>query len=83
MDENGLPVNVAERIAFLREVCEYMRESIDGLFGKGTSQAAFEGSLSLDAFAQFFEGITPFVQGAREAKIKRHLNTKMAGKVMK
>jgi len=65
--------NVNARIEFLREVCTYIRESIDNLFGAGTSQIAFEDTLSLDVFEQFFEGITPFIQTARTDKVQKYV----------
>lgn len=72
LDENGLPTNMTERLEFVREVCEYMHAGIDKLFGAGTSQAAFEGALSLEMVGEFFEGITPFVQQARQTKLTRY-----------
>jgi hypothetical protein len=71
-DSNGTPKNLDERLALLREICEYVRERIDHLFGKGTSQKAFGDTLSLDVFKQFFEGITPFVQTVRSEKIAQY-----------
>lgn len=74
VDENNLPVNLPDRIALLREVCEYMRGRIDYLFGPGTAQKVFEDALSLDMFEQFFTGITPFIQQARADKVSKYSN---------
>lgn len=82
VDENGIPANVGDGLALLREVCAYMREQIDILFGAGTSAAAFEDAMTLDMFEQFFEGIAPFIKDARSEKIRRYLNDKNAGRVM-
>lgn len=82
-DEFGIPKNLREGLALLREVCEFMREKIDRLFGAGTSQKAFGGAMTLEMFDQFFTGITPFIQSAREEKMTRYLNSQMAGRVMK
>ena len=82
LDANGLPANMGDGLAFLREVCDYMCQRIDGLFGAGASQAAFGDAMTLDMFAQFFAGITPFFESAREEKMVRYLNQKNAGRVM-
>lgn len=71
-DDNDLPVNLPERIAYLREVCEYMREQIDRVFGAGTSQAAFGDALSLEMIMDLFDGLTPFIQAARSEKLKKY-----------
>lgn len=84
IDENGLPANIPERIAFMREACEYLRGQIDKLFGEGTSKAAFGDTLSLDIFTQFFEGITPFIQAARQEKMAKYApSIKKKSRVMK
>lgn len=72
VDGNGLPANLDQRLALMREACEYMRERIDYLFGAGTSHKAFGDTLELDVFQQFFEGITPFVKEARTEKIAQY-----------
>lgn len=82
VDANGIPVNLEEGIALLRDVCEFMREKIDYIFGKGTSQMVFGDALNLEMFDQFFTGITPFIQKARDVKIKKY-NQELSGRVMK
>lgn len=72
VDENGFSVNADEGIAFLREVCEFMRSKIDGLFGIGTSQKAFGDALNLNMFNEFFTGITPYVESARSEKLQQY-----------
>jgi hypothetical protein len=72
VDENGLFVNTGDRIAFVRETCEYLREKIDHLFGDGTSQIAFGDSLSLELFPQFFEGIMPFVKESGNKAMEKY-----------
>lgn len=83
MDAAGLPENMGDYLALLREICEYLHGQIDFLFGAGTSLKVFEGALSLDAIQQFLEGITPFVQAARSEKMTHYLNNKLGGRVMK
>lgn len=83
VDANGIPSNLADSLALLREACEFLRAKIDDLFGTGTSEKAFGDALSLDAFEQFFEGITPFVKTARSEKMTRYINQQVTGRVMK
>lgn len=72
LDANKIPVNAGEKLALLREACEYVRERIDHLFGKGTSQKAFGDTLNIDLFKQFFDGISPFIQRTRADKIAKY-----------
>jgi len=76
VDANGLPANLAARIAFMREVCEYMHAQLDNLFGAGTALTVFQGALDLDAIIAFFEGVTPFVEKARTDKLKPYRATR-------
>jgi hypothetical protein len=76
VDDNGLPINLSQRIAFMREVCEYMHAQIDLLFGAGTAIKVFEGALDLDTIGQFFSGITPFVERARSEKLAKYAPAK-------
>jgi hypothetical protein len=70
---NGMPANMGARLELIKEACEYSRESIDKVFGEGTSQIVFGDVLSLDAIQQFFSGITPFIQTTRAEKIAPYL----------
>jgi len=72
VDELGSPVNTAESIRLALELCDYLRGQIDTVFGAGTSQKAFGEARTLNMFVQFFEGITPFIQGARNEKLKKY-----------
>lgn len=75
-DENGVPVITGEGIAFLKNVCVYMREKIDTLFGEGTSQMVFGDSLNIYAIAQFMEGIIGFVELARSKKVSKYTGSR-------
>lgn len=83
LDQNGLPVNLSGRLAFMREVCEFMRSKIDGLFGPGTSQKVFGEALSLEMIEQFFTGITPFIQRARSDRVAKYTSAGKGKKVMR
>ncbi len=71
-DTHGLPVNLGERIALLRGVCEYIRDRIDHLFGIGTSKAAFGDVFDTELIVQFLDGLKPFFQKERSAKIQKY-----------
>lgn len=72
LDKMGLPKNFRGSIALLRDTSGFLRDKIDDVFGDGTSQSVFGTANTLDMFEQFFTGITPFVQSAREQKISKH-----------
>ena len=40
-DAYGIPVNTQETLDFVVEVCNFLREQIDKVFGAGTSQTVF------------------------------------------
>jgi hypothetical protein len=73
--------DLAGNIALMRDACEYMHAQIDNLFGAGTSRVVFGDALSLDAIAQLFEGLTPFIKSARDEKIAKYAR-KPQGRVM-
>ena len=72
VDEHGLPINTAETLALMRELCDYCREQIDVLFGEGTSQTAFGDAKVFEQIEQFLNGVVPYIKKARETKIKEY-----------
>jgi hypothetical protein len=66
------------------EVCVFIREKIDILFGTGTSQKVFGDLMSEYAIASFLEGIAPFIQSGREQMVTKYLpkNNRKKHKVM-
>ena len=74
VDELNIPVNAGKQFELLKEACGYVREKIDYLFGADTSQKVFGDLLSMEAFAQFFEGILPYIQTARSEKVDKYAN---------
>jgi len=72
-DENGVPASFQDSLVFMRESCEFFRTEIDLLFGEGTSMKLFGEVYSLPSIGQFFNSITPYIKGARTAKIEKHL----------
>lgn len=74
-NEDGLPDNMPDKFALAKEAGAWIRGQIDNVFGKGTSQKVFGDSISLDAFGQFFDGITPHIQKTRASKVAKYQNT--------
>lgn len=61
------------QIKLLGETCAFFKDRIDYLFGAGTSAVAFGDANALDMFSQFFDGLTPFIRGARAQKITQYM----------
>jgi len=79
VDRYGLPLNMQEQIDLLKDVCGYMKAQIDFVFGQGVSQKVFGEMLTLDMFEQFFQGITRFIEEARNEKIGKYTRRKNSG----
>lgn len=71
-DSYGIPVNTPETLELVVEICDFLREQIDKVFGPGTSEAAFGEAQSLSMFEQFFAGIAPFIQSTRSEKAAKY-----------
>lgn len=82
-DENGIPRNIEELVGHYRAICDYMREKIDQVFGEGTSQKAFGDARNMDMIIQFLQGMTPFIQQERAAKLDKYAPKQNSGRVMK
>ncbi len=72
LDENGIPANMGEGLKLVHEICEFMRERVDILFGEGTSQKVFGNAYVLEMFEQFFSGVLPFIQKSRDEKLRQY-----------
>lgn len=71
----------AMKAAKLRgDVFKTMREGIDRIFGAGTSQTVFGDHDNLSMAANFFVGVTPYIQAVRKREMERY--TKDTGDVM-
>lgn len=75
-DEFGIPKNFGDRIHLAVELCNYMRDEIDKVFGAGTSQKAFGDDRTLDMFMQFFNGLTPYIQRVRSEIMEKYTGKK-------
>lgn len=72
VDENGVPLNVQANLDFQKDLCNFCYEQIDAVFGSGTSEMVFGDALNIESVFQFFEGITPHFQRARNAKVAKY-----------
>jgi len=81
LEAEQVPNNFTKTIALATEICNYLREQIDKVFGEDTSQMVFGDVQSLYMFAQFIDGITPYIQEVRVEKISPYLDKK-GSKVM-
>ena len=73
MIDNSASDKVKDGLLLLESICIDIKEQIDIVFGAGTSHKVFGDALTLDMFSQFFIGITPYIQGAREDKVKKYI----------
>ena len=72
VDGYGIPKNFGASLDLLHETCTYLRKKIDSVFGEGTSQKAFGTANTLTMFEQFFVGLTPYVQHARDKQVQKY-----------
>lgn len=73
-NEYGIPKNARAYLKLLREICAYAHGEIDKVFGAETSAMVFGEALSLDAVADFFTQLTPYLDEVREEKMENYLN---------
>ena len=71
-DEYGIPLNTQETFDLAIEICNFLREQLDKVFGAGTSLTVFGETQSLSMFEQFFSGIAPFIQSSRVNKVAKY-----------
>ena len=77
-DNGGIPVNMEEHITLQRDLCNYLREKIDNVFGDGSSQKVFGDTRNLEIYKQFFDGMMPFFQQARAERVAMYTTTASA-----
>jgi len=80
LGSDGVPTNMPEAMALMREICIFMRAQIDKLIGEGTSQKVFGDALVLEAIIQFFNGLMPFVEPTREKKMNKYIEPTIVSK---
>lgn len=69
----GIKLSNIEGNKLVLEMCDYMKEQIDFVFGKGTSEKVFGNMMRLDMFDQFLEGISGYVMESRNSKMEKYL----------
>jgi hypothetical protein len=72
-DQNLIDETENRGSALYREACIYMRGLIDNIFGKDASQTAFGDLMSGTAIVSFLEGITPYIEIVRAAKVAAYV----------
>lgn len=73
-------VQVGERLRLLADICGWLREQMDIVFGAGCSDTVFGDQCSPELFQQFFAGVEPIIRRGRAAKTKQY--TSDSGDVM-
>lgn len=68
----GIPRALKEEVKLSAEICRYMREQVDFVFGEGTSQTVFGDVNTVEMFGEFFAGIAPRVSAARSKATKKY-----------
>lgn len=72
----GAPNALKKEIALTAEICDYMREQVDAVFGEGTSRTVF-GDMNVPAmFGEFFNEIAPHITAARNKATKKYTGKK-------
>ncbi len=79
-DDLGAPINFQERLQVINDACAYMKSEIDVLFGTGTSMTVFGSSTQIEMFEQFLNGLLPFFEEVRAAKVATYTNKKASKK---
>jgi len=77
-DADGKPLQWRELARIQIEYCDALRGQIDDVFGAGTSQTAFGETRNLDVFMQFMNGLLPYFQTARAAKVTQYTSAATA-----
>lgn len=74
LDKSEMCTTPDEKIELLSEIVDYLKTTIDGCFGQGSSQILFGDSCSLTMFEDFFEGIAPYYEQASKARVEKYKN---------
>ena len=69
-DVHGLPKNLPDSFALMRDIVGWLHNEIDTLFGPKTSKMVFGDQVNLDMVQQFFDGLFPFIEDARKERLK-------------
>lgn len=69
----GIKVSDIEGSKLVLEMCEYMKEQIDYVFGNGTSEKAFGDIINPDMINQFLSGVAEYILSIRNTKINQYV----------
>lgn len=72
-DKFGLPENMPQTFELMKEMCDFVHEEIDKLFGEGTSDIVFQGARNFDMIEQFLDGLIPYIEKARADRVSRYI----------
>lgn len=80
LDENGMPINIDEAMENNRELNEWFREKIDGLFGEGTSVKIYGDTIftgdRVQVYLDLISGVAKVVGPARAEKVTKYVKRK-------
>ena len=74
----GMPNSIRRDVQLPAEMCRYMREQIDTVFGAGSSQTIFGDVNVPTMFGEFFTLIGPCISSARSGPVKKYTAKKKA-----
>ena len=74
----GMPNSIRREVQLTAEMCRYMREQIDTVFGAGSSQTIFGDVNVPTMFGEFFTLIGPCISSARSGAVKKYTAKKKA-----
>lgn len=60
------------KLQTLWEICGWLKEQVDLVFGAGCSETVFGEGCSPDMFRQFFAGVEPIIRKSRSGKTKKY-----------
>lgn len=69
-------VRAAEQMKMEQDLCDYMEDKIDSIFGGGTCIKVFGGDRVPFAYLQFIEAVTPYFKESHESVTKPYLDAK-------
>jgi hypothetical protein len=80
LDENGVPLDINPVIQETNDFNQLVKDRIDVIFGKGTSQAIYGKTMfysgMLHVYTDLISGLLSFAEPIRAQKVARHVVTK-------
>lgn len=63
-----------QKFELLEDIIAYLTDSIDNIFGEGSSDILFEGAKTLEMFSDFFTGIMPYFEKASKDRVNKYID---------